>query len=1058
MAEPGRTGWVERAAWLPGGLLIAVVCLVDLGGSDPVPCLEFNDEQAGGTIRWLPLGPSRWLVSMSRPDGRAAPSAALIWDSHKSEYVLAPAELASVTQSPDELAVEELVGLDDEQRREVVEFLAAAPGEHAVELTRPLGAALRALRDQLRTPWPTGEVRAEIEHAVRLDAAVSIDNRAFWLSGWVHDGEPEMASLHFVTPEGLTLEPEPAAVSFHLRPDVDAAFAGLDPRPNRGFHTYLEVPLGSACPDGWLAVARMHDGATVEATCRTQVERGREQTIGRVMHAVQQPSTTDEQLAEQVLPCLHALHAAEAATVSEIRVFGDVAETPEHSIVVPLRHLDRVEHQLVQFAADPEVGRSELTFVVPVDLAPRFRELAPGWSEHLRVAFRLAEISAATVSLARATNLGGMVARGDTLVVLSGDALPRQPGWLGALTACLNRHADLGAVSPRLLFSDGSIAHAGGEYRHVDGRWEVFVPHRGLSDLLPGMAGEHPAQLLPDACLMVSRSWWASIGGFQEDYVGGGDPAAGLCLELARRDLACRVADVDMYWLERPQPWTRLTSPEAQQLDDWILERRWGAMLRQRRDHAARAPAAALAARRGRRDDSRIPSLILENVAHNPGPGSAFLEASVNIPRGAHEIESYGGTYAFTVQGWAVARSGRPLHIEIRDGARVLARTETQIPRADVMARHPTLHTFPGFQAVVGTLGLPRRFSVDVVAVSEEGDEVTLSTLVGRRPPLPAFPQAASQPVVITTLGRSGSSWLTLLLAEHPEIVAYRPLQNDTRLASYWIAALASMAQPASYLQALRPEIYPGHWWLGDARPDPLPLRLPEPHMPRWLGSANLDAVASFCRAQIDSFYSELAAEQSGTVPRYFAEKLWPDQPVRQLLGELYPEARELLLVRDFRDMASSIIAFNAKRQRLSFGREQTDSDPAMIRLLGEQARDLVTLARCRGSQTLIVRYESLALEPEHTLLEIFAHLGVENGGAAVRRVISLARRRLTDAQRAHQTSPSPRASVGRWRGDLTPSCLAACEEAFGESLEYFGYEPSARPLLRPAREGTTRA
>ncbi len=34
------------------------------------------------------------------------------------------------------------------------------------------------------------------------------------------------------------------------------------------------------------------------------------------------------------------------------------------------------------------------------------------------------------------------------------------------------------------------------------------------------------------------------------------------------------------------------------------------------------------------------------------------------------------------------------------------------------------------------------------------------------------------------------------------------------------------------------------------------------------------------------------------------------------LVGELYPDTREVFLVRDFRDMVSSMLAFNAKRGR----------------------------------------------------------------------------------------------------------------------------------------------
>ena len=50
---------------------------------------------------------------------------------------------------------------------------------------------------------------------------------------------------------------------------------------------------------------------------------------------------------------------------------------------------------------------------------------------------------------------------------------------------------------------------------------------------------------------------------------------------------------------------------------------------------------------------------------------------------------------------------------------------------------------------------------------------------------------------------------------------------------------------------------------------------------------------------------------------------MWPNYlPV--LIRELYPRAKEIFLVRDFRDMARSIMAFDAKRGYAGFGRART--------------------------------------------------------------------------------------------------------------------------------------
>ena len=48
-------------------------------------------------------------------------------------------------------------------------------------------------------------------------------------------------------------------------------------------------------------------------------------------------------------------------------------------------------------------------------------------------------------------------------------------------------------------------------------------------------------------------------------------------------------------------------------------------------------------------------------------------------------------------------------------------------------------------------------------------------------------------------------------------------------------------------------------------------------------------------------------------------------------MRELYPAARELFLVRDFRDMIASMRAYNARKGFGDFGRETAQSDAAWL-------------------------------------------------------------------------------------------------------------------------------
>jgi hypothetical protein len=286
------------------------------------------------------------------------------------------------------------------------------------------------------------------------------------------------------------------------------------------------------------------------------------------------------------------------------------------------------------------------------------------------------------------------------------------------------------------------------------------------------------------------------------------------------------------------------------------------------------------------------------------------------------------------------------------------------------------------------------------------------------------------------------------LLSKHPEIVALHPFHYEGRLTSYWMEVLQALAEPTSYMQAIVPELYDGDWWLGDRRPNPLPLQLTQVDVPRWLGSENVEVLAGFCQSRLDGFYKRLAEAETQVAPRYFAEKCRPGSTPR-LIGELYPDGREILLVRDPRDMICSILDFNAKRGFQLWGRDKRDNDDDWFSYLGADASRMLESWRERRERTHVVRYEDLVADPESTLGAAFTYLGVDGGAGTIRRVIEGALKLTPEAQVSHRTSTSIEASVGRWRQELSPERQAKCVEVFREFLYEFRYE-SATGGARP--------
>lgn len=132
---------------------------------------------------------------------------------------------------------------------------------------------------------------------------------------------------------------------------------------------------------------------------------------------------------------------------------------------------------------------------------------------------------------AKACNQGAAVAQGKYLVFLNNDTVP-QPGWLNALVDEAEDNASVGVVGSKLLYPDGTIQHAG-----VVRDCQHFLPYH----IYKSFAGDHPAvnqrrelQIVTAACLLIRRSLFEEVGGFDEGYVNGFEDAD-LCLKVRER-------------------------------------------------------------------------------------------------------------------------------------------------------------------------------------------------------------------------------------------------------------------------------------------------------------------------------------------------------------------------------------------------------------------------------------------------------------------------------------------------------------------------------------------
>ena len=197
------------------------------------------------------------------------------------------------------------------------------------------------------------------------------------------------------------------------------------------------------------------------------------------------------------------------------------------------------------------------------------------------------------------------------------------------------------------------------------------------------------------------------------------------------------------------------------------------------------------------------PCVQITEVVVPPMRHERLADRAIETP----EPGSTSDVYAFKVRGRAIGK-GQPV-------------------TAAEVAHHGTVpQTAPVQDGVIalsiGALDLPYEFHVVVRAVLADGTRAPVAAVNGTRAALPAATGSGPAPVLLTMIGRSGSTALSNLLCHHPDIAGYRTWDTETRVVSYWASVLQGLARPASYERQLHPAgEMDGFWWTGERAPHP---------------------------------------------------------------------------------------------------------------------------------------------------------------------------------------------------------------------------------------------
>jgi len=281
---------------------------------------------------------------------------------------------------------------------------------------------------------------------------------------------------------------------------------------------------------------------------------------------------------------------------------------------------------------------------------------------------------------------------------------------------------------------------------------------------------------------------------------------------------------------------------------------------------------------------------------------------------------------------------------------------------------------------------------------------------------------------------RSGSTWLTRMLAEHDQVV---PI-DDPHIGHH-----LSVWRPISLAWGTATNL-PELQTLGEIKGRHDDYFFNERYRDAW-EPALRNLIAARFAAQAD----ELAAERGVTDPVVVVKDPGASG-IAELIGELFPRSRLVFLLRDGRDVVDSWLdayqdgAWGVKEGtypltaegRLAFLRWQ-----ASVWLYRTEAVERAYRAH-DPSRRRLLRYEDLRAEPVAELAELCRDLEIETTSERLGEIVAEHSFDSVPAERRGEGERIRLAEPGGWRRNLSASERSALHQIMGPKLVELGYEP----------------
>ncbi len=270
-------------------------------------------------------------------------------------------------------------------------------------------------------------------------------------------------------------------------------------------------------------------------------------------------------------------------------------------------------------------------------------------------------------------------------------------------------------------------------------------------------------------------------------------------------------------------------------------------------------------------------------------------------------------------------------------------------------------------------------------------------------------------PIFIAGLERSGTSLIYALLASHPNIAMTR----RTNLWTYFYNQYGDLSKPKNFERCLKDLLRYKRL---------LPVQLDAEKLRRDFNNGQMTYPRLF--ALIEEQYAQRLGR-----PRWGDKSLNTERYADQIF-EAYPNARIIHMQRDPRDRYASAV----KRWKVSRGGAGVGTAVWLSSL------HLARRHRARYPQKyMIVRYETLAREPEKTLKTICAFIGEEYDPVmlGMQGAEQFRDEGGNSSYGQHEPGRISTRSIGRFQEVLSPRQIAFMQMVIGSQMAKFDYAPN---------------